>query len=176
MATLILIMRTRRDDTPRFYSPFQASKLVSSMRDGYMLRPWRPERRDLTFASLGLGWAGEDTVYQLLRGILESSHIPVSPVVLHGIGFALAFLVISYAHVIIGEVVPKNLAIEKADRMAVLAAPALLVFYRLSQPFVIVIERSSALVLRIFGLRAGHARGGHTPEELKYIVQSSRHA
>src|SRR5581483_8330517 len=73
------------------------------------------------------------------------------------------------------EVVPKNLAIEKADRVAVLAAPALLVFYRVSQPFVVVIERSSALILRVLGRGTGHARGGHTPEELKYIVQSSRH-
>src|SRR3954467_11420980 len=129
----------------------------------------------VTLASLGLGWAGEDTVYQLLRGVLESLHIPLSRVVLHGIGFAVAFLVISYAHVIIGEVVPKNLAIQKADRVAMLAAPALLVFYRLSHVFVVVIEQSSALVLRAFGLGAEHAHGGHTPEELKYIIQSSRH-
>ena len=100
-------------------------------------------------------------------------HVPA--VVLHGVAFTLAFLIISYAHVILGEVVPKNLAIEKADRLAVLAAPALLVFYRLSQPFVVVIERSSALILRAFGLGQGHAHGGHSPEELKYIVQSSRH-
>src|SRR3954451_8818838 len=129
----------------------------------------------ITLASLGLGWAGEDTVYQLLRGALESLRLPVTTVVLHGIGFAVAFLVISYAHVIIGEVVPKNLALQKADRIAILAAPALLVFYRLSHVFVVVIEQSSALVLRIFGLGAEHAHGGHTPEELKYIVQSSRH-
>jgi putative hemolysin len=129
----------------------------------------------VTLASLGLGWAGEDTMYQLLRGLLDMLHLPVSPVVLHGLGFGLAFLLISYAHVIIGEVVPKNLAIQKADRMAVLAAPVLLVFYRLSQPFVVVIERSSALILRSLGLPSSHAHGGHTPEELKYIIQSSRH-
>ncbi|MBV8809964.1 MAG: HlyC/CorC family transporter, partial [Acidobacteriaceae bacterium] len=56
-----------------------------------------------------------------------------------------------------------------------LAAPVLLVFYRLSQPFVVVIERTSALILRALRLGSGHERGGHTPEELKYIVQSSRH-
>jgi CBS domain containing-hemolysin-like protein len=129
----------------------------------------------VTLASLGLGWAGEDTLYHLLRSALDPLHIYTSAVLLHGIAFAVAFLIISYAHVIIGEVVPKNLAIEKADRLAALAAPVLLVFYRLSQPFVIIIERSSALVLRGLGLGTGHARGGHTPEELKYIVQSSRH-
>ncbi len=129
----------------------------------------------VTGASLGLGWAGEDTVYHFLRGILDSIHMTASPVLLHGIAFAAAFLVISYAHVVIGEVVPKNLAIEKADRVALLAAPVLLIFYRVSQPFVVVIERTTAIILRIIGLGTGHARGGHTPEELKYIVQSVRH-
>lgn len=129
----------------------------------------------VTLASLGLGWAGEDTLYHLFRDLLESLALPMSPVVLQGIGFGLSFLLISYAHVIIGEVVPKNLALEKADRLATLAAPTLLVFYRLSQPFVVVIEKSSALILRSLGLSASHAHGGHTPEELKYIIQSSRH-
>ncbi len=129
----------------------------------------------ITLASLGLGWAGEDTLYRLLRNVLDPLGLPGSPVLLHGVAFAMAFLIISYAHVILGEVVPKNLAIEKADRLAVLAAPPLLVFYRISQPFEVIIERSSAFILRLLGLGTGHARGGHTPEELKYIVQSSRH-
>ena len=129
----------------------------------------------VTLASLGLGWAGEDTLYTAFLDVLGPFHIQVRPVLLHGIAFALAFLIISYAHVIIGEVVPKNLAIEKADRVAILAAPVLLVFYRLSQPFVVVIERSAALILRSLGLGAGHGRTGHTPEELKFIVESSRH-
>lgn len=129
----------------------------------------------VTVASLGLGWAGEDTMYRLLRSALDPLSVYASPVLLHGIAFAVAFLIISYAHVIIGEVVPKNLALEKADRLAVLVAPVLLIFYRISQPFVIVIERSSALILHALGLGTGHARGGHSPEELKYIIQSSRH-
>lgn len=128
----------------------------------------------VTLASLGLGWAGEDTLYRLFSSGLGSVPVHVSAVLLHGIAFTLAFLLISYAHVIIGEVVPKNLALEKADRVAVLAAPVLLFFYRLSQPFVIVIERTSALILRNLGLGSGHAHGGHTTEELKFIVQSSR--
>ena len=108
------------------------------------------------------------------RGVLEPLHVRVPSGLLHGIAFALAFLLISYCHVIIGEVVPKNLAIQKADRLAVLAAPLLLVFYRAVQPFVYIIERTSALILRTLGLRGGHVRGGHTAEELKYIVQAIR--
>jgi putative hemolysin len=126
----------------------------------------------VTLASLGLGWAGEDTMYTLLLAGLERVNLSVAPAILHGIGFALSFLIISYAHVIIGEVVPKNLAIQKADRMAILSAPVLLVFYRLSQPFVVVIERSADAILRAFGLNSSHGHGGHTPEELKYIVET----
>lgn len=129
----------------------------------------------VTLASLGLGWAGEDTLYRVFLGTLKSFQLSASPVLLHAIAFAIAFLLISYAHVIIGEVVPKNLAIQKADRLAVLAAPALLIFYRISQPFVVIIERSSAVILRLLGRGVAHERGGHTPEELKYIIQSSRH-
>jgi len=129
----------------------------------------------VTLASLGLGWAGEDTLYTVLRNTLQNMHLHAAAVLLHGIAFAFAFLLISYAHVVLGEVVPKNLAITKADRLAVLAAPALLVFYRLSQPFVIVIERSSALILRMIVRGGTYELGGHTPEELKYIIQSSRH-
>lgn len=128
----------------------------------------------VTLASLGLGWAGEDTVYALLRRALEPFSVPVSPVFLHAICFAAAFLLISYAHVVIGEVVPKNIGLAKADRLALVVAPALLVFYRIVQPFIVVIERSAALLLKALGLGRSRVHGGHTPEELKYIIESSR--
>ena len=128
----------------------------------------------VTLASLGLGWAGEDTMYALIGSAFESFHLKISQLILHGVAFTAAFLIISYAHVIIGEVVPKNLALEKADRVAILAAPVLLIFYKISQPFVIVIEKTSALILRALSIGGlGHSRGGHSAEELKFIVQAS---
>jgi magnesium and cobalt exporter, CNNM family len=71
-------------------------------------------------------------------------------------------------------VVPKNLAIAKADRLAALVAPALLVFYRISMAFVVVIERSAAVLTRALRLKGGAHGGGHSAEELKLIVSSSR--
>ncbi len=129
----------------------------------------------VTLASLGLGWAGEDTLYQMLLAVFNPVVTPRTAPVLHAIGFGLAFLIISFVHVVIGEVVPKNLAIEKADRMALLMAPALLVFLRISAPFVFVIEHSAAVLSRALGLRGEHGGGGHSPEELKFIVETSRH-
>ncbi len=128
----------------------------------------------VTLASLGLGWAGEDTLYQILLKILHPLITPATAYWLHGISFALAFLSISFVHVVIGEVVPKNLALEKADRLALLMAPALLVFLRISAPFVFVIERASSALSAAIGLHGGHAGGGHSPEELKFVVESSR--
>ncbi len=128
----------------------------------------------VTLASLGLGWAGEDTVYQILLNILYPFITPATSYWLHGFSFTLAFLSISFVHVVIGEVVPKNLAIEKADRLALLMAPALLVFLRISAPFVFVIERTASALSAAIGLHGGHSGGGHSPEELKFIVESSR--
>src|SRR5579884_4351990 len=128
----------------------------------------------VTLASLALGWAGEDTVYQILSTAVRPLVTPATAPWLHGFSFAVAFLLITYAHVIIGEVVPKNLAIEKSDRLALLAAPALLLFYRVSGPFVFVIERSARGLSRLLGLRGEHTGGGHSPEELKFIISLSR--
>lgn len=127
----------------------------------------------VTLASLGLGWAGEDTVFKLLDGWMSSLITPETVAILHGFAFALSFLIMSFAHVVVGEVIPKNLAIEKADRLAVIVAPALLVFYRVSEPFVAAIERSAAFLSRLMGLKAKSHGGGHSAEELRYIIRSS---
>ena len=83
----------------------------------------------VTLASLGLGWAGEDTIYGILAGLAAPLNTPFVARYLHGFCFFLSFLIISFFHVVLGEVVPKNLAIAKADRLAALTAPPLLIFY-----------------------------------------------
>ncbi|HXA51726.1 MAG TPA: hemolysin family protein [Candidatus Acidoferrum sp.] len=128
----------------------------------------------VTLTSLALGWAGEDTVYSIIIGFLRPVETPLTTRFLHGVSFLLAFVVISYFHVVIGEVVPKNLAISKSDRLAALTAPALLLFYRLALPFVIVIERSAAFLSRALKLKEGAHGSVHSAEELKMIVSSSR--
>jgi putative hemolysin len=128
----------------------------------------------VTLASLGLGWAGEDTLYRILVALFDPVTTPFTVKFLHGLSFVLSFLVISYFHVVLGEVVPKNLAIAKADRAAALTAPALLLFYRISVAFVVVIERSAAAITRALQLKGGMHGGAHSPEELKLIVSTSR--
>jgi len=128
----------------------------------------------VTLASLGLGWAGENALYQILLGWFHPVQTSLLSNALHAACFVVSFLVISYFHVVMGEVVPKNMAIAKADRLAALVAPALLVFYRVSAPFVITIERSAGALTRALKLRSVGHGGGHSAEELKLIVSSSR--
>jgi len=128
----------------------------------------------VTLASLGLGWAGEDTLYRILSAVFQPLETPFTQKFLHLLSLLLSFLAISYFHVVIGEVVPKNLAIAKADRLAALVAPALLVFYRISIAFVVIIEKSAGFLTRALRLQGGTHSGGHSAEELKLIVSSSR--
>ena len=128
----------------------------------------------VTLASLGLGWAGEDTLYRILLAALHPVTTTLSAKFLHAACLAVSFLAISYFHVVLGEVVPKNLAIAKADRLAALVAPPLLLFMRISIPFVVTIERSAFAITRALHIRAAAHGGGHSAEELKLIVSSSR--
>jgi putative hemolysin len=128
----------------------------------------------LTLASLGAGWAGEDTLFRFLLHIVGRVDGPLATSLLHAAAFLCAFLILTFAMVVAGEVVPKNLAIQNADRFAVLIAPPLLVFARLMQPFVSVLEASATVLSRAFGLRG--ERSAHSVEELKMITSSVRAA
>ena len=127
----------------------------------------------VTLASLGLGWAGENTLYQMLVSRLHTPASPLAADMLHGACLAVAFLAISYLHVVLGEVVPKNISMSHADKLAAIVAPALLLFYRVSLPFVVVVERSAGAITRTLKLKNA-VHGGHSAEELKLIVSSSR--
>ncbi|MGH9664975.1 MAG: hemolysin family protein, partial [Bryobacteraceae bacterium] len=127
----------------------------------------------VTLTSLGLGWAGEETLYLIVIGLLHPALSARGVEILHAVAFGVAFLLMGFAHVVVGEVVPKNLAMDKADKLAMLVAPPLLVFYRLSEPFVYVIEHSVSAISRALGVRSDHRGGGHSAEELKFIVRSS---
>jgi CBS domain containing-hemolysin-like protein len=128
----------------------------------------------VTLASLFLGWAGEATFFDIILWMFGPLSRPEFDWWLHAIAFGLSFLVMTYAHVVIGEVIPKNIAIDKADQLAVLVAPVLLAFDRISRPFVVSIERSSAWLTRALGFKGDDAGGGHSAEELKFIVRTSR--
>ncbi len=130
----------------------------------------------VTLASLGLGWAGEDTVYSLLLVVAGPLITPATSVAFHWAALIIGFALISYLHVVVGEVVPKNVAIDKADRLATIVAPMLLFFERVSSPFVFVVAKSAGALSRVLGVRRDEHGYGHSAEEVKFILRSIRSA
>jgi putative hemolysin len=128
----------------------------------------------VTLTSLGLGWSGEDTVYSLLMLVLPPIASPSAQHLLHLAAFAVAFGVITFLHLVVGEVVPKNLALERTERLALAVAPTLQLFTRATRFFIRIVERASAGLSHVLGLRSAGSGGAHTAEELKLIVTASR--
>jgi len=141
----------------------------------------RPERLlstvqvGVTLAGLGAGWAGEDTLYRLLMAAVQPLVAARAEAWVHVAALVVAFLLLTFIMVVFGEVAPKNFGIKQGERYAVVAAPLLLVFYRISQPFIYVLERSSTAVSRMFRLGVS-GQTTHSVEELKLIASSVRAA
>ncbi|HEV2022854.1 MAG TPA: hemolysin family protein [Terriglobales bacterium] len=125
----------------------------------------------VTLASLGLGWAGEPFVAHLLEGVV--GNIPYVLVYSTTISFVLAFVLITYLVVILGEVVPKSVALQRGERVALAVAAPMEIFMTLMRPFLAVMSRSARLVLRLFGSRQMQ-EGSHSPEEIRLIATASR--
>lgn len=126
----------------------------------------------VTLASLGLGWAGEGTLAAIFQPWL--ANLPYAGVYAHALAATVAFIIIAYLLVILGELVPKSLALERAERVALLVAGPMDVFMTLVHPFLGFMNRSANLVLRGFGSRLRREGGAHSADELKLIVTASR--
>ena len=129
----------------------------------------------ITMVSLTLGWIGEPMVARLVESLRWVHEVPHAAVYAHGIAIALAFSLITYMHVLLGELVPKTLALQRAEQVALAVAPPMEAFLAVTGPLLFFMRRSGGLVLRVFGAREGR-RGGpvHSPDELKLIVTASR--
>ena len=126
----------------------------------------------VTLASLALGWIGEPAVAQLLLRPLAG--LPHAVVYAHTGAVIIAFVLITYFHVILGELVPKSLALQRAEQVALSVAGPMDVFITISRPLLHLMTRSANAVLRLFGSRLMREGGMHSPEELKLILTSSR--
>lgn len=126
----------------------------------------------ITLASLALGWIGEPALAQLFMPAM--GQIPYGSVYAHSIAIAVAFALITYLHVILGEVVPKTVALQRAEQVALAVAGPMDVFMRLARPFLAVMRRSADLALHAFGMDRLRQGSVHSPEELKLIATASR--
>ncbi|WP_337104223.1 hemolysin family protein [Paenibacillus sp. YIM B09110] len=126
----------------------------------------------ITITSLGLGWLGEPTVEKILFPLFD--HFGLSSDISHVLSFLIAFIVVTFLHVVIGELAPKTLAIQKAEFVSFLTAKPIIYFYKLMFPFIWVLNGSANRLVRLFGLKpASEHEEAHSEEEIQIILNES---
>jgi CBS domain containing-hemolysin-like protein len=133
----------------------------------------------VTLCSLALGWIGEPLAAEGFQSLFAM--LPHPPIhaqfyahVLSLTSVALGFCAITYVHVVAGELVPKSLALRRAEALAVAVASPMLLFMRLARPAVRLLSRSAGVVLRGFDIPVTERASAHSPEELKLLATAAR--
>jgi putative hemolysin len=126
----------------------------------------------VTIASLALGWIGESAIAVLLQPYFEK--LPHGSLFAHGLAAGISFTLITFFHVTLGEVVPKTIALQRAEQVALAVATPMEVFITLASPILGIMRSASRFVLRLFGTHELREGGVHSPDELKLMVTASR--
>jgi CBS domain containing-hemolysin-like protein len=128
----------------------------------------------ITLASLGLGMYGEHVVAEAIYESLGGSGLPPWAVS-HGIASSLAIGILTYFHIVVGEMVPKSLALQKAEQLVLWITPPMLWIKNILYPFIIGLNGLGNAVLKMFGVdrQAQNVEQYYTPEELQLVVQES---
>lgn len=128
----------------------------------------------ITLASLALGWIGEPAFASLIEPAMHAFGID-SPDVVHGTALALAFGLISFLHIVLGELAPKSMAIRQPEAVSLWTAIPLFAFYWAMYPFIRLLNGSANLVLRWAGIELAVEGGAaHSVDEIRGILLASR--
>jgi magnesium and cobalt exporter, CNNM family len=125
----------------------------------------------ITLASLALGWVGEPAVAAVLDNTLELFGMDPPPAGVHSAAaLATGFFVISFLHIVLGELAPKSVALVKPEGVSKLVAAPLMLFSRVMSPFIWVFNGAANTIVRAFGIRPMSEVQGHSAEELRLLV------
>ena len=126
----------------------------------------------ITITALGLGVLGQPTIENLLEPLFLGMNIPAS--ITHVLSLVIAFAAITFLHVVVGELAPKTLAIQKAEIVSLVTARPLIMFYKVMYPFIWALNGAARLTTQMFGLKQASEHDlAHTEEELRIILSES---
>lgn len=130
----------------------------------------------ITLTSLGLGWLGEPVIGQRVEPLLGQFGV-TDPAAVKSVSFAVAFSVITFLHIVLGELAPKSLAIQRPKTVSLNVAGPLVIFYRAFFPFIWLLNGTANRILRLIGLQpAREGEHGFSSEELEYVFSQARHS
>ena len=125
----------------------------------------------VTIASIALGWVAEATMVQLVTPIIR--FIPLGEITVHAVAIPVAFLLVTYFHVLLGEQLPKCLALKHTENLALMIAPPMSLFIALFKPFVWTLQVSGDWILKLLHADKEDASLVHSTEELDMLVDAS---
>ncbi|SFB39706.1 Hemolysin, contains CBS domains [Cohnella sp. OV330] len=128
----------------------------------------------ITLASLGLGWTGEPAIADLIVIPLLHQYGVTNETTIHTISYIIAFSAITFLHIVLGELAPKSLAIQKSESVSLWLSLPLLLFYRLFLPVIWLLNNAANLLLRMIGVKpASEHDAAHTEEEIRILMNES---
>lgn len=125
----------------------------------------------ITLASLGLGWLGEPAIAHLLHPVFRYFHL--NETVVTSISFIIAFSVITFLHIVLGELAPKTLAIQYSEKVVLAVAKSIQLFYKIMYPFIQMLNWSASRFLALFHISLEPHQEAHTEEEIRILVNES---
>lgn len=125
----------------------------------------------ITLASLALGWLGEPAVSKLFEPLFTALNVPEAAT--HGISVAIGFIIITALHIVVGELIPKSLAIFSTERYALFTAAPLVWFYRITYPVMWLFNSITNGVMRLLGHDVANEHEVYTGEEIKLLIDES---
>ncbi|PUA79251.1 hemolysin family protein [Nocardioides currus] len=127
----------------------------------------------ITVCSLGLGAVGEPAVAHLLEPVFHAVHVPEAA--LHPVSFVVAMSLVVYLHVVLGEMVPKNIALAGPDRAALVLSPPMMVIVTILRPVITLLNLTANGILRLLGVEPkDEVSSSYTREEVAALVEESR--
>lgn len=171
-AEFALLSARRSQIEPRAVAGSRAAKTVLRAMEQVSL-VMAGAQLGITVCSLGLGAVGEPAVAHLLEPLFHAAHVPESA--LHPVSFVVALSLVVYLHVVLGEMVPKNLAIAGPERSALVLGPPMMVIVTVLRPFIVVLNLLANGVLRLLGIEPkDEVSSSFTREEVAALVEESR--
>ncbi|WP_409174875.1 hemolysin family protein [Brevibacillus fortis] len=125
----------------------------------------------ITLASLGLGWLGEPAVAHLLHPVFRYFHL--NETVVTSISFIIAFSLITFLHIVLGELAPKTLAIQYSEKVVLAVAKPIQLFYKIMYPFIQMLNWAASRFLALFHISLEPHQEAHTEEEIRILVNES---
>jgi len=154
----------------------RAKLLLSSLKDldNYIAAT----QLGITMSSLALGWVGEPALAHLIEPPVETLVGSwAAEAVAHTVAVAVAFILITTLHIVLGELAPKTLALQRSEETALWVAAPIAIFNRVFRPFIWVMNAAGRAVVAPFGIRpASEHEGNLSPEELELVIQASARA